>query len=77
MFWAGFIIMLIILDCILIIPDSTNLKIKVIIEWIVISAPFIYWAVKYPEQRNLYIVAIIAFLITQLLRERLITKATQ
>ncbi|MDQ0478266.1 hypothetical protein [Chryseobacterium sp. MDT2-18] len=77
MFWAGFIIMLIILDCVLIIPNSNNLKIKLLIEWIVISVPFIYWAIKYPEQRTLYIVAIITFLITQLLRERLINKATQ
>lgn len=77
MFWAGFIIMLIILDCVLIIPNSKNLKIKLLIEWIVISVPFIYWAIKYPEQRTLYIVAVITFLITQLFRERLINKATQ
>lgn len=77
MFWTGFIIMLIILDSVIIIPNPKNLKIKLLIEWIIISSPFIYWAIKYPEQRTLYIIAIITFLVTQLLREKLIIKATQ
>lgn len=76
MFWAGFIITLIILDSVLILPNPKNLKIKLLIEWIVISSPFVYWAIKYPEQRTLYIVAIITFLVTQLIREKLINKAT-
>ncbi|AQX83820.1 hypothetical protein I6H88_12270 [Elizabethkingia bruuniana] len=74
MFWVGFIIMLIILDSALIIPNPKNLKIKLLIEWIVISSPFVYWAIKYPEQRTLYVIAIITFLITQLLRDKLINK---
>lgn len=74
MFWVGFIIMLIILDSALIIPNPKNLKIKLLIEWFVISSPFVYWAIKYPEQRTLYVIAIITFLITQLLRDKLINK---
>ena len=77
MFWAGFITMLIILDFVLIIPKPKNLKIKLFIEWVIISSPFVYWAIKYPEQRTLYIIAIITFLVTQLLRDKLITKVTQ
>ncbi|MBT2622615.1 hypothetical protein [Chryseobacterium sp. ISL-6] len=76
MFWIGSILALIVLDLILIIPNQSNLKLKLLIEWIVISAPFVYWATIYEEQRVLYIIAIITFLITQLVRERLITKAT-
>ena len=76
-FWMGFIIALIILDFILIIPNQKKIKIKLLTEWIIISSPFIYWALKYHEQRSLYIIAIITFLITQLLRKRLINKATQ
>lgn len=77
MFWVGFIIMLIILDYVLIIPNLKDLKLKLLIEWIVISSPFVYWAIKYPEQRTLYIIAIITFLVTQLLRDKLINKAIQ
>ncbi|AQW96832.1 hypothetical protein [Elizabethkingia anophelis] len=77
MFWVGFIIMLIILDYVLIIPNPKDLKLKLLIEWIVISSPFVYWAIKYPEQRTLYIIAIITFLVTQLLRDKLINKAIQ
>jgi len=61
----------------LIIPKPKNLKIKLFIEWVIISSPFVYWAIKYPEQRTLYIIAIITFLVTQLLRDKLITKVTQ
>ena len=76
MFWIGFIIALVILDAILIIPNQKNLKIKLLIEWAIISAPFIYWAIIYERQRVIYLVAVFAFFITQLLRERLIVKAT-
>ena len=76
MFWMGFILALIILDLILIVPNQDKLTLKLLLEWIIISAPFIYWAITYERQRNIFIVAIIAFLITQLLRKQLITKAT-
>jgi hypothetical protein len=74
-FWAGFLILITILDLVLIIPNPKYLKVKLIIEWIIISSPFIYWAIKYEEQRTLYFIAIIAFLVTQLIREKYIVKA--
>ncbi|TZF95116.1 hypothetical protein FW781_14565 [Chryseobacterium panacisoli] len=74
MFWAGFILALIILDLILIIPNQDKLTLKLLFEWAIISIPFIYWAIIYEKQRSIFIVAIIAFLITQLLRKKLINK---
>jgi hypothetical protein len=75
MFWALFIISLVILDLIFIVPGRNNLKMKLIIEWLIISSPFIYWTVKYHEW--IFAAAMIAFFITQLLREkRIIGKAT-
>ncbi|REC41514.1 hypothetical protein [Chryseobacterium pennipullorum] len=76
LFWICFIIALIILDLFLIVFNQKHLKIKLFLEWILISSPFIYWALKYPEQRALYIVAVVTFFITQLLRRGLINKAT-
>jgi hypothetical protein len=72
MFWGLLIIALIILDLILIVPNPKNLKTKLLAEWLIISIPFIYWTVKYHEW--IFAVAIITFLITQLLREKYITK---
>jgi len=77
MFWAGYILALIVLDLIMVVPNQNNLKVKLLVEWAIISAPFIYWAIIYERQRNIYIVAVIVFLITQLIREKLITKATK
>lgn len=77
LFWICFIIALIILDLFLIVFNQKHLEIKLFLEWIIISSPFIYWAIKYPEQRSLYIVAVVTFFITQLLRKGLINKATQ
>jgi hypothetical protein len=71
MFWALFIILLIILDLILIVSNRKNLKTKLVIEWLLISSPFIYWAVKYHEW--IFVAAIIAFFISQQLRARYIT----
>ncbi len=42
MFWAGFLISLIILDAVLIIPNPKYLRIKLIAEWLVICCPFVY-----------------------------------
>ena len=75
-FWVFFIIALVILDLFLIAFNQTNLKLKLLVEWFIISSLFFYWAIIYEQQRWIYIVAIIAFLITQLLREKLIVKAT-
>lgn len=75
-FWIGFILALIIVDLILILPNQNNLKFRLLLEWIIICIPFIYWTIVYERQRNIYIVAIIAFFITQFLRQKLIKKAT-
>jgi hypothetical protein len=68
MFWGLFVVALIVLDLLLLTRNQNNLKTKLIIEWLIISSPFIYWTVKYHEW--IFVAAIIAFLITQLLRER-------
>ncbi len=68
MFWALFIVSLVIMDLILIIPNRKNLKIRLLIEWIIISSPFIYWTVKYHEW--IFVAAVIAFFISQQLREK-------
>ena len=49
MFWALFIVSLIVLDLLLIVPGINNLKTKLTIEWLVIISPFVYWTVKYHE----------------------------
>jgi hypothetical protein len=76
-FWIGFILSLTILDFILIIPNQKSLKSKLLVEWLIISSPFIFWAIKYEEQRLLYLLAIVTFLITQLLRLKLILKVAK
>ncbi len=75
MFWGLLIIALIILDLILIIPNRKNLKIKVLIEWAIISSPFVYWTLKYQEW--IFAAAIIAFFLTQLVREKRIALMDQ
>jgi hypothetical protein len=74
LFWSVFLISLIILDSILLIPNTKYIKIKLITEWVIICSPFVYWATIYVEVYNLFFVAIIAFLFTQLSRENLIAK---
>lgn len=68
MFWALFIILLVVLDLLFIVKDQTNLTVKLLVEWFIISSPFIYWAVRYRE--GIFIAAIIAFLITQFIRQK-------
>jgi hypothetical protein len=72
MFWALFIVSLVVLDLILIIPNKNNLKLKLIIEWLIISSPFIYWTIEYGEW--IFAVGIVSFFIAQLLREKHILK---
>jgi hypothetical protein len=74
MFWGGFIVALVVLDLLLIIHNQNNLKVKLIIEWFIINIPLIYWTIKYSEW--ILLVAVIAFLITQLLREKRIIAST-
>lgn len=73
MFWGLFIASLIVLDFLLFSRNQNHLKAKFLIEWLLISSPFIYWTLKYGEW--IFAVAIGAFLLTQLLREMLINKA--
>jgi hypothetical protein len=75
MFWGLFVISLIVLDLLLIVRNQNNLRIKLSIEWAIISAPFIYWAIRYQEW--VFLVSVLAFLLTQLFREKIIVKATQ
>jgi hypothetical protein len=74
MFWGMFIVALIVLDLVL-LRGKENLKMKLLIEWFIISCPFIYWTIKYHEW--IFVAAIIAFLIAQLLREKKISEVTQ
>jgi len=68
LFWIGFIICILVLDIVLFSIDKKpqNTTIKLFIEWLIISAPFIYWLIKYGEW--IFIVAILAFLLGQYLR---------
>jgi len=73
MFWGLFIISLIVADLLLIVWSQKLLKQKLLVEWLLVSSPFIYWVIKYQEWISL--IGIITFFITQLLREKLIVKA--
>lgn len=69
---AGLYLILLILDSLV----FTYLKLKVrwalIIEWMIISIPFFYWAVRY--EFWMWFTLSISFLITQLMREGSINK---
>jgi len=80
MFWSSFLILLIILDLVLIVPNQKKLKIKLILEWLIISLLLVIWAFIYKEREwiyGLFAISIISFLITQLLRKKLIEKVRQ
>lgn len=72
MFWGLFAVTLLILDLVLISRNQINLRFKLICEWLLISLPFIYWTIIYGEW--IFIVAVSAFLLAQLMRERLIRR---
>jgi hypothetical protein len=74
--WLLLVIELIVLDLLLMVlmlRKEKNLKIILFIEWLAISAPFMYWTIKYNEW--IFLVGILIFLITQMRREQLILKA--
>ncbi|CAG5074757.1 hypothetical protein DYBT9623_05445 [Dyadobacter sp. CECT 9623] len=73
MFWGLFVVSLIVADLLLIVWDQKHLRQKLLIEWLIISSPAIYRLIKYQEW--IFLVGIVAFFITQLLREKLIVKA--
>jgi len=72
MFWVLFVISLIVLDLVFIVKDQRRLKIKLLSEWLIISLPFVYWAIRYKQW--IFFICIVAFLITQILREKLIVR---
>lgn len=74
LFWIGFIILLILFDLILNVSNKKKLKLKLLIEWMIIASPVIYFAVLYERQRGIYVVAVVTFLITQVIRERMIKR---
>ncbi len=69
-FWGLFVVMIIFLDLILIVYNQNHLTLKLLIEWVLISSPFVYWFFKYDEW--IFAVGVASFLITQLMRKRLI-----
>jgi hypothetical protein len=73
-FWIGFFIEITLFDVLLFSfnRDPAYINYKLILEWIIISAPFIYWLIKYNEW--IFLVAILAFLIGQYLRRPYIFK---
>jgi hypothetical protein len=72
-FWVFFIVSIIVLDLILILKKQNYLTLKLMIEWVLISSPFVYWFIEYREW--FWFVGVITFLITQLMRKKLIIKA--
>ena len=62
MFWGLFIVSLLVLDLLLIVRNQNNLKAKLLMEWITISIPFIYWTMRYSEW--VFLVAVLTFLLT-------------
>jgi hypothetical protein len=58
MFFAGFMIIMLFLDIILLRQNAKYLRVKLISEWILGSSPFVYWTVIYNEW--IFAVAIVA-----------------
>lgn len=71
-FWALFIMLLIIFDLLFIVKNKENLKKKMILETFIIATPYVYWLIVYDEL--IFLVAIITFFITQFYRRKLIAK---
>lgn len=68
MFWLGFIVCLFLLDIVLMNGNKKTLRVKLLIEWLLLSVPFIYWFIRYMQW--IFLVAVIAFFITQFLRSK-------
>ena len=71
-FFTGFLISMLVLDLILMNDNTKYLKLKLIVEWGVISVPFVYWLLEYSEW--IFLVAVIFFFIMQFIREKRILK---
>lgn len=74
LFWIGFFLAIVSLDILLfsINRERRYTNYKLVLEWIIISSPFIYWLFKYNQWD--FLVAILAFLIGQYLRRQYIFK---
>ncbi|MCQ6960292.1 hypothetical protein [Mucilaginibacter aquariorum] len=71
-FFTGFLISMLILDLILMNDNTKHLRLKLIVEWGLISVPFVYWLLEYSEW--IFLVAVIFFFIMQFIREKRILK---
>lgn len=71
-FWIGFIASLIITDAVLNNTNQNKLYFKLMIQWGLISLPFVYWLFRYEEW--IFLVAVVAFFITQNFRRIKIVK---
>ncbi|NIG55068.1 hypothetical protein [Chitinophaga sp. Cy-1792] len=69
-FWIGLFAALITLDLILIRENQRHLLRNLLIEWFIISIPFMYWTAIYEEY--IFLPAILSLLVTQILRKQLI-----
>ncbi len=72
MFWIGFLVLMFILDMLLMNKQMKNVNSRLLLQWLIISIPFVYWLVKYSEW--IFLVAVLAFLITQYIRKEKILK---
>jgi hypothetical protein len=68
LFWLLFLALLVLLDIFFVAKVKIDLRVRLLIEWVIVSIPFIYWAISYRQW--IFIVAVFAFLMTQLLREK-------
>lgn len=68
LFWLLFLVLLVPMDIFFVAKVKIDLRAKLFIEWVIVSIPFFYWAIKYRQW--IFIVAVFAFLMTQLLREK-------
>jgi hypothetical protein len=66
-FWVGLILAFIILDIVCITDNLNTLKTRLLLEWAIVSSIFLYGVIKYQEW--IFLVGIIALLISQLLRQ--------
>jgi hypothetical protein len=68
LFWLLFLALLILFDIFFVAKVKVDLRLKLLIEWVIVSIPFVFWALKYKQW--IFIAAVFAFFITQLLREK-------
>lgn len=69
---GGFFVVIAILDIIGFLLKINNTKLILIVEWLIIIPPFIYWAFEY--EYWLWITLSISLFVTQLIREKKIKK---